>query len=160
MNQAEMSAILYYADFLSLQYQDRPCTEQCKYFFIHGTPINIAYIIDQEPVYDIDNQWFQKSLKEYSMLKHKFGEEGVQSFIKNLCNLGVAGAVNATQMMKYIHRYDDKTQRDKAFRAFKYNRSKKKYMHITRNDDGEIIEEECSKYVAHAEQNGVGRKMA
>lgn len=54
-------------------------------------------------------------------------------------------------MMKYIHRYDEKRERDKAFRAFKYNRSKKKYTHITKNDDGEIIEEECSKYVAHAE---------
>jgi len=53
--------------------------------------------------------------------------------------------------MKYIHRYDEKRERDKAFRAFKYNRSKKKYTHIIKNDDGEIIEEECSKYVAHAE---------
>lgn len=88
------------------------------------------------------------------MLKHKFGEDGAQSFIKNLCNLGVAGAVNATQMMKYIHRYDEKQERDKAFRLFKLNRSKKKYTHLTHNDDGEIIEEECSKYVAHAEQNG------
>ena len=43
MNQFEMSAVLYYADFLSLQYQNKPCTEQCKYFFIHGVPVNIAY---------------------------------------------------------------------------------------------------------------------
>ena len=42
------------------------------------------------------------------MLKHKFGEDGAMSFIKNLCNLGVAGSVNATHMMKYIHSYDDK----------------------------------------------------
>ena len=146
MNQFEMSAVLYYADFLSLQYQSKPCTQQCKYFFVHGVPINIAYIVEQDPVYDIDNQWFQKSLKEYSMLKHKFGEDGAMSFIKNLCNLGVAGSVNATQMMKYIHRYDDKQERDKAFRAFKFNRSKMKYTHLTRNDDGEIIEEECTKY--------------
>lgn len=25
-----------------------------------------------------------------------------------------------------------------------------KYTHLTRNDDGEIIEEECTKYIAHA----------
>ena len=54
-------------------------------------------------------------------------------------------------MMKYIHRYDEKQERDKAFRLFKTNRAKKKYTHLTRNDDGEIIEEECSKYVAHAD---------
>ena len=153
MNQFEMSSVLYYADFLSLQYANKPCTEQCKYFFIHGSPVNIAYIVDQEPVYDVDNQWFQKSLREYSMLKHKFGEEGAISFAKNICNLGIAGSVNATQMMKYIHRYDEKEERNKAFRLFKQNRSKQRYTHLTRNDDGEIVEEECSKYVAHAEQN-------
>lgn len=85
------------------------------------------------------------------MLKCKYGEEGVKSFLKNICNLGIAGSVNATQMMKYIHRYDEKYERDKAFRLFKINRSKKKYTHIIHNDDGEVIEEECSKYVAHAE---------
>lgn len=26
-------------------------------------------------------------------------------------------------------------------------------MHLTRNDDGEIVEEECTKYIAHAERN-------
>ena len=153
MNQFEMSAILYYADFLSLQYSNKPCTESCKYFFVHGVPMNIAYIVDQEPVYDVDDQWFQKSLKEYSMLKHKFGDDGAISFLKNLCNLGSAGSVNATQMMKYIHRYDEKQERDKAFRLFKLNRSKKKYTHLTRNEDGDITQEECSKYVAHAERN-------
>ena len=90
------------------------------------------------------------------MLKHKFGEDGAISFIKNLCNLGVAGSVNATQMMKYIHRYDDKYERDKAFRMFKFNRSKAKYTHLIHNDDGEIVEEECTKYVAHAERNSKG----
>lgn len=153
MNQLEMSAILYYADFLSLQYSNKPCTESCKYFFVHGVPMNIAYIVDQEPVYDVDNQWFQKSLKEYSMLKHKFGDDGAMGFLKNLCNLGSAGSVNATQMMKYIHRYDEKQERDKAFKLFKLNRSNKKYTHLTRNDDGDITQEQCSKYVAHAERN-------
>ena len=87
------------------------------------------------------------------MLKHKFGDDGAISFLKNLCNLGSAGSVNATQMMKYIHRYDEEQERDKAFRLFKLNRSKKKYTHLTRNDDGDITQEECSKYVAHAERN-------
>lgn len=87
------------------------------------------------------------------MLKHKFGDDGAISFLKNLCNLGSAGSVNAIQMMKYIHRYDEKQERDKAFKLFKLNRSKKKYTHLTRNDDGDITQEECSKYVAHAERN-------
>lgn len=154
MNEFEMSSILYYADFLSLQYQDQPCTDSCKYFFIHGVPMNIAYIINQQPVYDINNKWFQKSLKEYSMLKSKYGYDGAQSFLKNICNLGVSGSVNDTQMMKYIHRYDDKRERDNAFEQFKINKNNKKYSHFITNDDGEIVEEQCTKYIAHAEQNG------
>ena len=154
MNEFEMSSILYYADFLSLQYQDQPCTDSCKYFFIHGVPMNIAYIINQQPVYDINNKWFQKSLKEYSMLKSKYGYDGAQSFLKNICNLGVSGSVNDTQMMKYIHRYDDKQERDKALKQLKINKNNKKYSHFITNDDGEIVEEQCTKYIAHAEQNG------
>lgn len=53
--------------------------------------------------------------------------------------------------MKYIHRYDDKQERDKAFKLFKINKKNKKYTHTVINDDGKIIEEECSKYVAHSE---------
>lgn len=88
------------------------------------------------------------------MLKQKYGYDGAQSFLKNICNLGVSGSVNDTQMMKYIHRYDDKQERDRAFKKFKINKQKKNYIHITSNDDGEIVEEECTKYVAHAERNG------
>lgn len=29
-----------------------------------------------------------------------------------------------------------------------------KYTHLIHNDDGEIVEEECTKYIAHAERNG------
>ncbi len=55
-------------------------------------------------------------------------------------------------MMKYIHRYDDKDERNKAFKAFKINRSKQRYKHLIHNDDGDIVEQPCTKYVAHAEQ--------
>lgn len=151
MNNFEISAILYYADFLSLQHANKPVTDSCKYFYIHGVPMNIAYIVGHEPVYDIDNQWVKKSFEEYTMLRSKYGEEGVLSFINNLCNLGVAGAVNSNQMMKYIHRYDDADQRKEAFKAYKKNKANKVYTHMTRNDEGDLVEEECSKYVAHAE---------
>lgn len=88
------------------------------------------------------------------MLKSKYGYDGAQSFLKNICNLGVSGSVNDTQMMKYIHRYDDKRERDNAFEQFKINKNNKKYSHFITNDDGEIVEEQCTKYIAHAEQNG------
>ena len=154
MNEAELSAILYYADLLSMKSTSHPITNNCKYFFVHKTPMHISFIVNQLPQFDKEDQYFQQSLNEYRMLTDKYGNDGAMSFINNLCNLGVAGSVNATQMMKYIHRYDDKQERDKAFRMFKYNRSKAKYTHLIHNDDGEIVEEECTKYVAHAERNG------
>lgn len=40
MNVIELSAILYYADFLALKTENRTVTDNCKYMFIYGTPIN------------------------------------------------------------------------------------------------------------------------
>ena len=57
MTNVELNAILYYADFLSMKYENHPVTDNCKYFFIHGAPINSAYILDLEPEYDPDNKY-------------------------------------------------------------------------------------------------------
>lgn len=55
MTHLELNAILYYADFLSLKECGHPVTDNCKYFFIHGYPINSAFIVDLEPEYDPEN---------------------------------------------------------------------------------------------------------
>jgi len=52
MNNIELNAILYYADFLSLKARSYPVTDNCKYFYIHGAPINSAFILNLEPLYD------------------------------------------------------------------------------------------------------------
>ena len=57
MTHIELNAILYYADFLSLKQKGVPVTDNCKYFFIHGCPINSAFIVDLEPEYDKDNEF-------------------------------------------------------------------------------------------------------
>jgi hypothetical protein len=59
MNEIEHNAILFYADFLSLQRENHPVTDNCKYFFIHGFPINSAYIVDMEPEYDINDKYIE-----------------------------------------------------------------------------------------------------
>ena len=150
MNIFELSSILYYADFLSLQNESDTVTDNCKYFYIHGVPMNSSYIADVEPVYDMNNQYFKQAFTEYNTLKSKFGDDGAESFLDNLCNLGVAGSVNAVQMLKYIHRYDDKDERAAAFKKYNKNLKNRKYTHLI-NEDGELVEQECSKYVAHTE---------
>jgi len=58
MNNIELNAILYYADFLSLKQLSYPVTDNCKYFFIHGVPMNSLYILDLKPNYDENNPYF------------------------------------------------------------------------------------------------------
>lgn len=58
MNNIELNAILYYADFLSLKQRSIPVTDNCKYFFIHGAPINSLFILNLEPEYSIDDIYF------------------------------------------------------------------------------------------------------
>ena len=54
-----LNAVLYYADYLSLYYTSIPVTDTCKYFFIHGVPMNSCYIAGVEPFYDPENQYFK-----------------------------------------------------------------------------------------------------
>ena len=151
MNNFELSSILYYADFLSMQETSTTVTDTCKYFYIHGVPINAAFILDLQPQYNVNNKYFKKAYDEYQLIKSKFGDKGVWSFLDNICNLGVAGSVNGIQMLKCIHRYSDKRERDAAFRKYRQFKNNYKYTHIIQGENGPE-ERECSKYVAHVEE--------
>lgn len=52
------------------------------------------------------------------IIKDKFGEQGLKSFLDNICNLKATGTVNGEQMLKYIHRFDTKKVRNKAFETY------------------------------------------
>ena len=149
MNEAELSAILYYADLLSMKSTSHPITNNCKYFFVHKTPMHISFIVNQLPQFDKEDQYFQQSLNEYRMLTDKYGNDGAMSFINNLCNLGVAGSVNGLQMLKYIHRYTDNYNKYKAFKEYKQYIKDQKYTFQSRNDDGELETRPCTKYIAN-----------
>lgn len=103
MNNIELNAILYYADYLSLKAINKPVTDNCKYFFIHGAPINSLFILDLEPIYDKNNEYFKQSKTEYEIIRDKFGEEGVESFIDDICCIKACGTVDAKLMLKRIH---------------------------------------------------------
>ena len=63
MTNAESNAILYYADFLSLKYESHPVTDNCKYFYIRGVPINSAYILGMTPEYDEERKYYGLNIK-------------------------------------------------------------------------------------------------
>ena len=152
INHIELNAILFYADFLSLKAISQPVTDNCKYFYIHGVPINSAFILDLEPEYDVTNEYFKQALVEYSAIKNKYGDEGVESFIDDVCCIRACGSVDAERMLKCIHQYSSKHERKQAVNAYNTWKDNQTYTHLTINENGDPEEKECSKYVYHAER--------
>lgn len=153
LNITELSAILYYADFLSMQEQDIPVTDTCKYFYIHNVPMNICFIADTEPFYDEENQYFQQSLQEYLIIKNKFGDTGIESFIDNICNLKACGCVSGERMLKCIHQYSSKKRQEKAFSTYDNWKKNLSYKRIIKDEEGKPIIANCSKEIAHIENS-------
>ena len=160
MNHIELNAILFYADFLSLKEISRPVTDNCKYFYIHGFPINSAFILDLEPCYEEDNPFLLQAYAEYQIIRDKYGDEGVNSFVEDICSIRACGSVDAERMLNCIHQYSNKKERKQAFSNYNEWKNNQVYTHIAINEDGDPIEKECSKYVYHAERMLGKRRMA
>ena len=152
MNKIELNAILYYADFLSLKSISQPVTDNCKYFFIHSVPINSAFILDLEPIYDENNPYFQQAKAEYEIIRDKFGDEGVKSFVDDICSIKDCGSVNAEQMLKCIHQFSSKKDRKYAFSTYYTWKNSQTYTRITINENGESKETPCTRYIYHLER--------
>lgn len=153
MNDIELNALLYYADYLSIRDKSIPVTDTCNYFFVYGVPINSTFLLDMMPDYDQENKYFQQAKQEYEIIKNKFGDEGVTSFVDGICNLKSAGHVNGEMMLKCIHQYSQKAERQNALKTYNNWKKNKKYFHVTINENGDPEQTECTKYVAHAERN-------
>lgn len=153
MNDVEINAILYYADFLSLQKTCTTVTDNCKYFFIYGVPINAAYLVDSSPIYSIENEYYIRAYNEYNLVKDKFGEDGVNSFIESICSINACGTVDAERMLNHIHWCSNYRERKQAFKTYYQWLNNQKYTHIIYNEDGKPIEKECTRYVSHFERS-------
>lgn len=152
MNTIELSAVLFYADFLSLKHKSVPITDNCKYFYIHGAPINSCFILGLEPVYDIQNEYFYQAYVEYSTIKNKYGESGLDSFIDDICCIKACGSVDAERMLKCIHQYSSRQQRKQAYTIYNTWKNNQKFNHIVTSEDGDKQQKECSKYIYHIEK--------
>lgn len=64
-----------------------------------------------KPVYDENNRFFQQAKIEYEVIRDKFGDDGVESFIDDICSIKASGSVNAEQMLKNIHHFSTKNER-------------------------------------------------
>lgn len=149
MNNLQQSIILYYADYLSLKDISIPVTDNCKYYFLYRLPMNSAYILDLEPMYDVENKYYQQAYIEYQQLINKFGEDCAQDFVENICNLSAMGTINAKQMLQCIHHYSTRQDRKKAFDTYEKWKSNQTYTQTTINEDGDQVETPCTMYIAH-----------
>lgn len=159
MNNAELSAILFYADYLSLQATSQPVTDNCKYFYIHGVPFNSCFILDLEPVYDENNKFFIQSKTEYDIIKNKFGDDGLQSFIDDICCIRSCGSVDAYRMLKRIHQYSNKQERKQAIQTYNNWKESQIYKINAINEEGKPIERKCTSYIYHVERMLGRRKL-
>ena len=149
----ELSSILYYADYLSLRSRSIPVTNSPKYFFIFNSPVNLAYLVGSSPIFSKDNKYFKQSVKEYDQIRNKFGESGIISFIEDICNIQACGIVDWKRMLQYMHQYSTKTEKAYAFNKCANYLKSIKYTHQVVNDEGDLEDEECSRYVFNAERS-------
>ena len=152
MNNIELNVILFYADYMSLKEAGIPVTDNCKYFYIHNTPINAAFILNLEPEYDETNPYFVQAWTECSAIKDKYDDEGLQTFIDEICAIRACGSVDAERMLTRIHQFSDKKTRKQAFGKYREWKNKQYYSHITINENGELQETKCTRYVSHVER--------
>ena len=73
--------------------------------------MNSLFILNQEPIYDENNLYLRQAQEEYEMIRDKFGDEGVESFIEDICSIKACGSVDAERMLKCIHQYSSKKER-------------------------------------------------
>lgn len=146
------SYVLFYADYLSLRETYTPITDNCKYYYIMGMPINCTKMVNSEPVYDVQNQYYVQAYQELTQIRNKVGLQALATFIRDLCNVFALGCINGEQMLKCILCYDSSKLRRKAINKYKQHMKDIQYNHIVKNDDGENISEPCTKYVYHVDQ--------
>ena len=153
MNDIEFSSVLFYADFLSLKAISQPVTDNCKYFFVHSCPINSAFILDMEPIYDPDNKYLLQALQEYEMLKDQYSEDGALSFINDICFIKACGMVDAERMLQCIHMFSTNVERKQAFKEYQQWKNNYKHTHQIFDENGNPQQTECSRFFKHAEES-------
>lgn len=152
MSDIELDAILYYADFLSLHQEGIPITDVCRYFFIHEAPIHVSRLAGLKPTFDEESKYFKQAKTEYEALKNTTDEECAMSFIEDIAFLRACGSVDGERILRFIHQFDSKAERKEALRKYYEHMHNIHYTHMVRNEDGNLVERECAKYVYHFER--------
>lgn len=146
--------ILYYSDFKNLLKWYTTLTNS-SYHFINNMPYCSALLGEIKPVdtfhlkqYNTDGisknamGIIDEVIEEYHMIKAKFGEDGLDNFVKNICNISGRPTINGQQMLIYITQEWDRKERRAALDY--YNEQEAVRRTITDSEGHQI---ECTKYI-------------
>lgn len=150
LSDEELNSVAYFADYLSLQQKNKSVTGTCKYFFIKKYPINIQYLLYKQINLDPTNKYVKQALEYYNLIYLNYNEIGVRDFIQSICEIQASGMVDGERMLQYIYQYSPEKCAEK-IRKYKENEEKTKYFHTVKDDLGNDIEQECTKYVYNYE---------
>lgn len=159
MNDISISAILFYADYMSLKERSIPVTDNCKYFFIHQQPVNCAFIAGTQPFYDEDDEYYKQSQFELQKIQDQYNVDGVMSFVNDIGMLQAGGMCDGERLLKYIHQYSTKHDKKAAIKKYNQYMNSLEYTTTTINEDGNPQETKCTRYVAHIEKLRNGSKL-
>lgn len=152
LSMAERSTILFRAGCLSLQDTNTSVTDTCKYFFVHGAPINSCYIAKVEPFYDENSVYLKQAQTEYELIRNSLGQDGVDSYIGEIACIKACGAVDAERILQHIYRFAGNKKLQKAIQKYNNWKNNLSYKHIIKNDEGEPTIAVCGKELAHVEK--------
>ena len=145
--------VLFYADYLSLKNTCKPITDICKYYYLMDCPINAAYIVDLEPVYDTSNQYYVQSYTELKVIYDKIGYKGLSEFVQDLCFLKPLGVISGENILKCITMYDNSKARKKALDTYRKYMKSISYDQCVTDNNGDPLIQKCTKYVYHVDKN-------
>ena len=127
----QINQILYYSDFKFVQNWYRSMTKS-GHHFIDNQPYCTAILASMKPIetyhlnhYDDDS--ISKAAKttiddvitELHMIKQKTGDEGLDNFVKNICNISGRPTINGYEMLVYLSQFWDKQERKDALRYYR-----------------------------------------
>lgn len=129
----------------------RTVTDNCKYYCIYNAPINLAFLQGSKPFYDETDKYYIQSTQELQLLFNTVSFDAVKDFVNQICNLKAMGNVDAELMLKQIHQFSSKTERNTAFDDYHRWINSQYYTHLEQNEQGELERKPCTRYVAHSE---------
>ena len=82
-------------------------------------------------------------IEELHLIKTKFGEKGLDDFVKNICNISGRPTINGYEMLVYLSQQWDRNERRDALKYYRDIEATERF--ATNDSEGNKIE--CTKYI-------------